>query len=665
MAHPLVSVIVPVFDCRDTVGGALESVLAQTLPAEQVEIIAVDDGSTDGGGELLDGLARAHDRLTVVHQPNSGGAGAPRNRGLELASGTFVFFLDADDRLGPEALERMTAMAERNGTDVVLGKQVGTGGRRVPKVFDRTIERTHVLDPDCDLFPRMSMAALQLFRRSLVERAGLRFTEGLLSHEDQLFTAGAYLNAGGVSVLADYDCYLWAARADGTSSTQVGGASTADVHAIAHRAMALVAEHTEPGELRERLHHRYLQLEVFGRLERLYLDSSAEERKVALTGSRDLLDTWLTPGLLARYNPMRRVLAHCLRHDLVEELERVLRFHRNGVRPAVLLEAGRAYARYPFFRDGTTGIPDTCYETSPRLKSALTGVAWDGSGLRIDGTVVIRDVDQGSPDVHLVVESGGVRHRIGCTTAPGDLTGEGRATTFTATVAPASGAWADGRWTMGLEAVLDGHILTVEVVKPRGMSVPRACLVEADGRWRLVRPLPGRGRGTLALEVGGGLTSADLAGVELRRGPGRRLRVLAEPPPVLASGPPPRMSLLLRLPGDETVLRAPLAADPDEPARRRADVSLAGARPGPWRASFEIDGVGAPVPVRLGDGAGTLGPMGASLVPPRRMHVRLDRNPLTVHVTVPMRARLRRARRGLAIRLRTRDNDRDVQEGGP
>lgn len=141
----------------------------------------------------------------------------------------------------------MTAMAERNGTDIVLGKQVGTGGRRVPKVFDRTIERTHVLDPDCDLFPRMSMAALQLFRRSLVERAGLRFTEGLLSHEDQLFTAGAYLNAGGVSVLADYDCYLWAARADGTSSTQVGGASTADVHAIAHRAMALVAEHTEPG----------------------------------------------------------------------------------------------------------------------------------------------------------------------------------------------------------------------------------------------------------------------------------------------------------------------------------------------------------------------------------------------------------------------------------
>lgn len=664
MTHPLVSVIVPVFDCRHTVGGALESVFAQTLPPERVEVIAVDDGSSDGGGELLDELARAHDRLTVVHQPNSGGAGAPRNRGLELASGTFVFFLDADDRLGPEALERMTAMAERNGTDIVLGKQVGTGGRKVPKVFDRTIERTHVLDPDCDLFPRMSMAALQLFRRSLIERAGLRFTEGLLSHEDQLFTAGAYLNAGGVSVLADYDCYHWAARADGTSSTQVGGAPTADVHAIAHRAMALVAEHTEPGELRERLHHRYLQLEVFGRLERLYLDAPADERKVALTGSRDLLDTWLTPGLLARYIPMRRVVAHCLQHDLVEEMEEVLRFHRSGERPAVLLEAGRAFARYPFFRDGITGIPDTCFETSPKPRSALTGVAWEGSGLKVGGTVVIRDVDQGSPDVHLVVENDGVRHRIACTTAPGDLTDEGRATSFTATFAPAPASWPDGRWTMSLEAVLEGHILTVALVKPRGMAVPRACLVEADGRRRLVRPLPGRGRGTLTLEVGGGLIPADLRNVELRQGPGRRLRVLAEPPPVLESGPAPRMSVLLRPSGDDgTVLRTPLVPDPGAPARHHADISLAGARPGPWRAFFEIDGVGAPARIRVEDGTGTLGPVIASLVPPRRVHVRLDRNPLTVHVTVPLTARLRRARRSLATRLRTRDDDRNVEEG--
>ncbi|MFD0901544.1 glycosyltransferase family 2 protein [Actinomadura sediminis] len=328
MASPLVSVVVPVYNCRSTLRGALASVAAQSLPADRIEVIAVDDGSTDGGGELLDALAGdvlAGDRVTVVHQANSGGPGAPRNRGLELATGRFVFFLDADDRLAPEALERTVAMAERNGTDVVLGKQVGVGGRRIARgLFDATIERTHVLDPGCDLFGRMSMAALQLLRRSLLEDAGLRFVEGVPSHEDQLFTAGAYLRARGVSVLADHDCYYWAARADGTSATQSGGAAHADVYAIVAAAMRLVADHTAPGAVREALHHRYLRLEVCGRLQRSYPGASADDRKVMLAGCRELLDAWATPGLLALLAPSHRAIADRLIDGTDDELESVL-----------------------------------------------------------------------------------------------------------------------------------------------------------------------------------------------------------------------------------------------------------------------------------------------------------------------------------------------------
>ncbi|WP_218040530.1 glycosyltransferase family 2 protein [Actinomadura sp. WMMB 499] len=331
MTRPLVSVIVPVYNCRNTLRGALESVFAQSLPADRIEVVAVDDGSTDGGGELLDELAarraagRAGGRVTVVHQANSGGPGAPRNRALERAAGRFVYFLDADDRLGPEALERTVAMAERNGTDVVLGKQVGVGGRKIPRgVFDANVERTHVLDPGCDLFGRMSMAALQLFRRSLVEGAGLRFTEGVASHEDQLFTAGAYLWARGVSVLADYDCYYWAARADGTSSTQTGGASHEEVYAIVGRAMRQVADWAGPGEVRESLHLRYVRLEVCGRLHRLYPAASADDRKIMLAGSRELLAAWATPGLLARAHPLHRAIAECVMHGTDDDLENVL-----------------------------------------------------------------------------------------------------------------------------------------------------------------------------------------------------------------------------------------------------------------------------------------------------------------------------------------------------
>ncbi|GGQ28442.1 glycosyltransferase involved in cell wall biosynthesis [Actinomadura coerulea] len=654
MTQPLVSVIVPVYQCRDAVGGALESVFAQSLPAEQVEVIAVDDGSTDGGGELLDELARAHDRLTVVHQPNSGGAGAPRNRGLELATGTFVFFLDADDRLGPEALERMTAMAERNGTDIVLGKQVGTGGRRAPKVFDRSIERTHVLDPDCDLFPRMSMAALQLFRRSLVERERLRFTEGMLSHEDQLFTAGAYLAASGVSVLADYDCYYWAARTDGSSATQVGGAPPAEVHAIANRAMALVAEYAEPGELRDRLHYRYLLLEVFGLLEQRYLPASGEGREIILKGCRELLETWLTPGLLELYDPRRRVFAHCLKNHLDEELAEVLRFHQTGRHPGLHIEDGRVYLKYPFFRDASAAIPDACYETREpvRVRHDLTGLSWTDDALRLTGEFLPHHVDEAASALHLVLEDGtGTRHRIECQVSSSVRTDKGLATTYTASFLPVPGSWPDGRWTMALEAAVGGLTLTSPVVKPRGFAVPRAAVAPADGRWRLVRPLAPHERKRLTIEVGGALKPTDFEDVQIGQARGRRLRVEADPPPVLGAGESPAMTVVLRRSGKGGgEIRTALRHHPGRPSHRCADLPVARAHPGVWRASFQIDGVGDPVAVRLPEGTGRLGPLTASLVPPRRAYVRLDERPLAVHITDPLRARAGRALGSIASR---------------
>jgi glycosyltransferase involved in cell wall biosynthesis len=645
MRQPLVSVIIPVYQCRDTVGGALESVFAQSLPAEQVEVIAVDDGSTDGGGELLDELARTHDRLTVLHQPNSGGAGAPRNRGLELASGTFVFFLDADDRLAPEALERMTAMAERNGTDIVLGKQVGTGGRKSPKVFARSIERTHVLDPDCDLFGRMSMAALQLFRRSLVEGAGLRFTEGLVAHEDQLFTAGAYLNAGGVSVLADYDCYYWAAREDGSSATQGAGAPPADLYAIIAQAMRQVADHTEPGETRDRLNRRYLRLEVFGRLDRLYLDSSPDDQKLTFAGCRELLEEWYTPAQQELALPLHRVIAHCVLHDLDDELVEVLRFRRSGTRPRLHLEDGRAYVKYPFFRDPAVRIPDACF-ASPKplvVRPALARLAWDDGALMVGGTVLVQDVDEESPAVRLLLTDGdGARRPVECETVPAAPVDDGVEVSFTAALGPRAAPLRNGGWTVQIEVSLSGHVRTLPLVKPRDLPLPRAALAGA----RLLRPRQERDGGPLTLEIGGALTSADFRDVEVGWGPGRRVRVQADAPPVLGDGP--AMSVVLHHADDGTTIRAVLEAAPDDPSRLRADLSLAGARPGRWRARFAVDGVGDPVPVRLpAEGGGVLGPVTASLVPPRRVHVKMDRRTATVHVTAPLASLARRTWRRL------------------
>lgn len=133
---PIVSIIVPLYNKRRVISRTLESVLAQSL--QSFEIIVVDDGSTDGGGEVA---AAADPRIVVVRQPNSG-PGAARNRGLAMSRGEFVTFLDADDEWLPGLLETAVRALEEH--------------------------------PECGAFTAAFMVQPQGFNRW----AGLGFTEG-------------------------------------------------------------------------------------------------------------------------------------------------------------------------------------------------------------------------------------------------------------------------------------------------------------------------------------------------------------------------------------------------------------------------------------------------------------------------------------------------------
>jgi glycosyltransferase involved in cell wall biosynthesis len=204
MAGPAVSVVIAAYNAMPYITHCITSVADQSIGRDALEILAVDDGSTDGTSEELDRLAKEYPTLLqVFHQSNSGGPSAPRNKGLDHARGTFVFFLDADDHLAPEALERMVAMAETNGTDIVLGKMVGVGGRGAPtSMFRRNQPRTDVFSSRV----YWTLNPMKLFRRDLLERLDLRFPTDLKIGEDQLFVGPAYLHANGISVIADYDC---------------------------------------------------------------------------------------------------------------------------------------------------------------------------------------------------------------------------------------------------------------------------------------------------------------------------------------------------------------------------------------------------------------------------------------------------------------------------
>jgi glycosyltransferase involved in cell wall biosynthesis len=191
-----VSVIVPVFNPGADIDGLIDSLLGQTMSADEREFVFVDDGSTDGTGERLDALAAAHADARVIHIPNSGWPGRPRNVGLDIAQGEFVFFADNDDWLDRDALERLYAAATTHRADIVVGKVVGHG-RPVPRMFTKD---RHGLD--ARTAPLGLLTPHKLFRRALLEQHGIRFPKGRRRLEDHLFVVPAYFAAERISVLS-------------------------------------------------------------------------------------------------------------------------------------------------------------------------------------------------------------------------------------------------------------------------------------------------------------------------------------------------------------------------------------------------------------------------------------------------------------------------------
>jgi glycosyltransferase involved in cell wall biosynthesis len=241
----------------------VDSLLGQSLPQDELELIFVDDGSTDKSPARLDELAAQHPHVRVEHMPNSGWPGRPRNRGLELATGDFVYFVDNDDWLDPRALERLHEMALLDAADVVIGKVVGHGGKSSARALFR--ENLHgVRFEEKPLLLLKLLTPHKLFRRAFIEQHGLRFPEGRRRLEDHLFVVDAYFRAERISLLADHPCYHWVFHdAQANASHRPIEAGYFD---NVREVLDLVEQHTEPGEFRDQLLLHWYRGKMLGRL---------------------------------------------------------------------------------------------------------------------------------------------------------------------------------------------------------------------------------------------------------------------------------------------------------------------------------------------------------------------------------------------------------------
>lgn len=200
-----VSVIIPVFNTEKYIEQCLESVLSQTL--KDIEVICVNDGSTDRSLEILDDFRNRDDRITVINQLNAGQSVA-RNKAMSLASGKYMYFMDSDDLITSQMLEELYCMCEEKSLDILYFSgtsfyetdELAVKHKGFSNTYFRKGNYLDVLD-GVKMFSKLSTnrdyyvsPCLQFIRSEFLKEKNVLFHEGII-HEDNCFTFKTLLQA--------------------------------------------------------------------------------------------------------------------------------------------------------------------------------------------------------------------------------------------------------------------------------------------------------------------------------------------------------------------------------------------------------------------------------------------------------------------------------------
>lgn len=188
---PKVSVIVPIFNVEDYVIKSVNSVISQT--EKDIEIILVDDGSTDNSGKICDDFAEKDKRVKIIHKKN-GGLSSARNAGVNIATGDFVLFLDGDDYLRNDAVEILLRTAQKYPSDFIQFNWQEIEKDAVP-VSDNTDIEIYQAHKSNELFKNLykiggvaASACTKFFKREFIKDKPYKS----IRHEDEMWCSDAF-----------------------------------------------------------------------------------------------------------------------------------------------------------------------------------------------------------------------------------------------------------------------------------------------------------------------------------------------------------------------------------------------------------------------------------------------------------------------------------------
>jgi CDP-glycerol glycerophosphotransferase len=397
---PRVSVVVPIYNVEAYLEPCLDSAAAQTMG--DLDIVMVDDGSTDGSAAIARDYARRDKRFRLLTQPNAG-LSAARNTGIDAAEGEFMAFLDSDDLLPENAYELLLGALDETGSDFASGnvqrltRWSTTQSRFLAKAFGQTRLKTHITKFRPLLADRTAWN--KLWRRSFWDDHDLRFPEGRV-HEDIPVVLPAHFMARSVDLVSD-PVYLYRARDDGDLSiTQ----RRLEPKVLLDRLQAIGEVRAYLAGNESRKARRWYDQSIVAddlRLHLNILDNADDDyRELFLDRVNALLDDAdgrTYDHLLA----IDRLKYHLVRRRLMAELLEVLRFAREDLAATPpVRHHGRWYGDYPFRSDRRLDIPQSIYRLDQELalEPTLEQLRVEDGRLRVSGHAYVSGIGADSPD---------------------------------------------------------------------------------------------------------------------------------------------------------------------------------------------------------------------------------------------------------------------------
>jgi len=395
---PLLSVIIPVYNVEPYLADCLKSVLSQSL--RNLEVLVVDDGSTDRCPEIIAEFARSDARIRTFRQANAG-QGPARNLAVRHARGRFLAFLDADDLIPPGAYRHMVRSLQTSGSDFSVGSVARLkNGRLARTAWTEPVHRRDQIGITIDDFPTALLdviACNRMFRREFwTDKVG-GFPEGMV-YEDHVPMVKAYLRAHSFDLLAK-TTYHWRIREDLSSTGQQKHilANLSDRVIVKAEALELVRREASPLVFSAWV-GRVLDTDFPPYIEHALV--ADEVYRVMLRDAFGQYRAMADNEALKHVRVQQKILGYLVATDRWEHLDLVRRhFTEEGAPPRTVVTSGRVYLDLAGSELAALDLPMEVCELGARetsVVSCLSSAVWcDPHRLRLSGWSYIRSVDLG------------------------------------------------------------------------------------------------------------------------------------------------------------------------------------------------------------------------------------------------------------------------------